>query len=711
MTETPPEAAFPLTLADRWVLREERSRDALGVWHVADDLTLERAVQIFQLRPFGTEGSAERVEWPSDWPANTIRSIFRQEIIKLQRLRIAPMRRIYEVFEEGETIWIAQSLEERRLGTIDDEDFARLLLSTAEGLAPLHQRSRLLLPPAHAWSVSPDGLARFRTPGLTLAWVADAFGFHSQAFNPITSPPELLEPNTRRGPGTDFYLVAASLVRLMTGHEPQEAVDDLRGSLKEAVSRCLDPRLDARPQSAEELRDLLSVHRETSAVRVWKQLDQKRKMLHMLRVEPMACPACSGVLERPEPLDANKCPTCREGDLEKRRLEERVCPSCRVGILQHWEASDKPVWCPECVTGKLEKQKKGLARKLQGWICRDCEALVAQEPPPDWAEINQQVGRAPSGWECDVCTAQFDEMPDGRWRRMTQDSLQDGWTILWPDEWSRVAVGLSPDASEHQCTVCGSSYYKLDRGLTLAESPLAEPPLFVRDHMEQLLTPEAAAQWAVGLHGTDPQLVCGECRTAFLEEEELRLIRSSHPLLRSHIGEAKSLPNWRRTALDLPETGEEENLEADLRAALAEGYRRGQIDLNTRKEELVWDGVGELDLGRRSRPVRLTIFRDHIRYRRAMRQFRVELDEITELKFERESERIVIECENGDTLPFAIEPSEWDIRLPSGSFKVTLSAFDLAARLRRELRGQTKQRSGDGPGRLAAEIRRDPMAD
>ncbi len=714
MTQIQPEAASPTALAGRWALREERSQDTLGVWHVAEDLTLQRTVQLFQLRPIGSEGTPDRMIWPEGWPADVIRSIFRQEIIKLQRLRISAMRRVYEVFEEGETIWIAQSLEDQILPKIGPEELQQILVSTADGLAPLHERSRLLLPPAHAWSVTPDGLARFRTPGLTLAWIADAYGLHTQAFNPITSPPELLEPNTRRSAGTDFYLIAASLLRLMTGTDPHESLKEVSGPLYEALSRCLDPNLDARPQSAEELRELLDSRGDISSVRRWKQLDQKRKMLHMLRVEPMACPSCSGVLERPEPIPEGRCPACTEGEIEQRRLEHRLCPSCRVGILQHWEASDKPIWCPDCQTGRLEIQKKGLARRLQGWICRDCDALVAQDPAPNWAEINQNLGRAASGWECDVCSAQFDEEPDGRWRRMTEDSLHDGWSVLWPDEWSRVAVGLSPDAGDHLCDICGSSYYKTSLGLTLADCPMPEPTSFVREHMEQLLAPEAARQMAVGLQGEEEQLVCAQCRTGFAENEEeggLTLLRSSHPLLRGLIGQTKILPNWRRAALDLPATGEEADLEQDLREALAEGYRAGKIDLNSKKEDLVWEGIGELQMGKRTKQVRLTIFRDHIRYRRAIKQQRIEMDEVSTLRFERETELLIVECENGDTLPFAIEPSEWDIRLPSGSFSLTLTAYDLAVRLRRELRGQTKRKSGGGPAPQAVETRHHPMAD
>ncbi|MCH8978702.1 MAG: serine/threonine protein kinase [Armatimonadetes bacterium] len=712
-------------LDERYAVGRVLGRGGFGLTYAVEDLARGTPAVVKELAPLGSvRGSSDEIEFAGLGPAASqrLRHQFTAEARQLQRVRIPRVPQFRSVFHEHQTAYYAtdyirgaKPLSEfvggqARLEPTFVESLLLLLMETLGGLHDhgiLHRDvkpSNVLLAPSGEPYLVDFGSAR--------QWHADLTAAHAVQFTPGYAPLEQLLEQGRRGPATDLYGLGATTYALLAGYPPTSAVERADGAalvslssvrpdvptrLARAIERLLELHLEDRPQSVAELREILSAdgftREDSNKVR---ELDSKRRRLRQFRYDAMQCPSCGDVLETPTALPVRTCPVCRDGLIRKRRIEEMSCPSCRGGILSKVDNRGPLHYCPSCKRGRMARVGRFRFRKPKEWKCEGCGFVLVESGGgatdadgrvQSWQEWREQSGRQERGVGCDACLAQFDVMPDGRWLRVSQDLLGDGWTRLLPDEWARVAAGLSPDAGNAYCEACESDFFVADGYLTLLTDPVSDPYGFAGNYCGELIAEADLPYFAVGKESGRTGMVCTCCGTEFDSDGEgLTLVRSPHARLRRQLRECYSLEDWHRTAQDLPQAGHEGELAEDIEDALAEAWVLGEVDFDPRDRDLVWRGEaaevkerrGGAVVGRRRK---LVVRSDTISFGGLLRR-RTELVRDVE-RIDVDGDRLRIHLLGEAPWELELDPVTLTFRLESGKDEVEIGAEQLARRLTR----------------------------
>lgn len=172
-------------------------------------------------------------------------------------------------FEEGGSL---RSLIRARKASMTESEIRAIVRALADGLAQMHTRGLI-----HR-DVKPDNII-FRDDGepvlIDFGAAMDLHGATSDEFDvvltPGYAPPEQYDPRGRQGAWTDIYAFGATLYELVSGEPPPSAARGGRQRVPAAIlgagrfstqllimiDKCLEPEIEARPQSLDQFLMLL----------------------------------------------------------------------------------------------------------------------------------------------------------------------------------------------------------------------------------------------------------------------------------------------------------------------------------------------------------------------------------------------------------------------------------------------------------------------
>ena len=683
-------------LADRFELQSVLGRGAFGIVYLANDLSRNDQAVIKELAPDGCHRTAEgHILLPKD-SAHRLRQNFLNEAKLVASIRICGVLTVRTAFSENGTAYFAtdylpnaQTLERmlQEEGRLEVQEAMDILYQAMEVLEAIHDKGLLHrdLKPSNLL-LNERGEATLIDFGAAREWQADSLATHTVLFTPGYAPLEQMAERARRGPATDIYSLCATFYEMATGRKPESATEratgtsltplrdlrpDVEATVAEAIEKGLALKLSDRPQSVEELRNLLSRESVPEGPVGLMELDAKMVRLQKFSFARRQCPACLGVLEEPRPLRKGVCPVCREGSIKARHILRGICPFCRNSPLRR-EHNEHPMrTCPKC-SGWMAVKKKGLLSKETTATCPDCHASFGGDELT--AEARVAVGRSEWLWHCQGCGAQLDEQSDGRLLAKA-GAKKSNLNLLYPEEWDCVASGLEPGSGNAACLHCGADFYVEGNEATLLASDL-DPFGFAKANAGRRLTFEDLRWLAVGKTSPEPGLVCEHCFAEFDREGDyLRLIRASNRRLMKHLNEPNTLGDWHRIAQDLPCIGEEEALRLDLIGQIGRAYAEGEIgfdDSNT----VIWKGPAASG----GASGNLLISNGEIAFGGLIRKRRWPLDALRETVWEDGTVWLTF---RGDPEPIAlaVEPIELTVTLKSGKYGAELTGEHLAVRL------------------------------
>lgn len=700
---TPSPAPLPpgTPLDGRYELGAVLGQGGFGITYEAVLARTRQAVVVKELAPMGSVRDGVLLRFDGIGPAalQRLRAQFDHEGRLLQKLRLPGLVRGEEIFQANGTSYlvmepIAGAMSLERLAKIEGrmgvDAVLDLLDQALETLAELHARQILHrdLKPSNIL-VDEAGAVWLIDLGSAREWVADLTVRHTVLYTPGFAPLEQLSEHARRGPGTDLYGLAATAYFLLTGQTPAAPGEDLVGIrtwrpdvpeiIASAIEAALAMRLEERPASAAEWRQMLFGEPNEMANEDWTVLDAKLAELHSLRPGRMECPSCGDVLVSPKPAKSGTCIVCRKGRIAARALEIDQCPVCRVGILRLIENRAPLVFSPSSPLNRLSWptgitlpwQPKVFRCETSGDSYTETKSGVTREPGGEtriWAEWREVSRRAERIWQCEQCEAQYDEESDGR-RRQVSPEPKD-WVRLFPEEWARVAKGLDPGAGNALCEDCGAEYFYEDTYLTLL-SANRDPFDVLEAEQGRLMTLEQARWVGAGKASGEPGLACAKCHTEFDQmESEWTLVRTGNSALEAMTGQVDTLENWHRHARGLPPVGEETTLENNLDEALAHEFVRGEFSN--------WKSPGSVD-GHKGM---VTISTELIELSTLLKKRKWSLQSIDHAEAT-ESDQVTF-WEGEMAIEVQIEPMVLQLDLKSGRRAITLDAHDLVRRLQTE---------------------------
>lgn len=733
-----------LVLATRYKVSTPEDADGFGASYYAADLRREEEVTLWELFPAGVSRRDNgQIDWTAfgDAHAFRLRHLVLDEARRLSRVRSTGIPRVRDAFTENATAYVvlervsrAESLEEalKERGKLSVSDCTELLRELGETLAGLHRQGALLL------AISPRNvlLRRERRPlllgfGLARSWHRDSFGHSEEADVPLA--PEMLDPMAGRGPETDIFLLCATIFRAFAGIFPPQPelgsdsapmiplrmLDEPTKALAETLSAGLQPALHARPKSIDKLLSLLEPKvRRSVEEESLEEFDERAVRLMSFRFHKRQCPACEGLLEYLRPLKPLGCPVCRDGTIRKRRFEARLCPICRLGALRRIHNAKPIKICPICRSGILAKVRKKLFSKQVDLRCPECEAMFDVrghslillshnqeiEDLSDGVEMSAEAWRMRSGraefvWACDSCEAQFDLRDDGR-RELVQPPRTGRPTLLYPDEWIRVADGLRPGCGGFECEDCRADFDVIGDQVTVLDAPM-DPYEFGARYLNRPIPIEDTRWLGIGKRSHHHGLVCQSCGTEFDKEEGgLRLVQTRHARLSTRPKDVMSREDWHRFAKDLPLANEEGSFEADFDQALVEAYERGEISYRrSRSGDVLWRGratrlVVRKGARRKAGSGWLTVTEHGARFQTLLKPTEYPLEGLTSARSEPGT--LILEHRDfAEPIPFELGVLELKAKLRSGKRKVLIAAENVARRLSREMRRQAARPSPD----------------
>jgi serine/threonine protein kinase len=201
------------------------------------------------------------------------------EALRLQKCIHPNIVKVYELIEEDDELGIVMEY-------VEGENLASgKIFSEAEAILYIHQISDALsLIHSHELlhqDVKPSNIILRKDTsqvilidfGIARQYSLDITKNYTAQWSPFYAPPELYESNTKRGPYTDIYSLAATLYTLLTGKEPESAVSrykhscplkepkEINSQISENVNICILLGLELepyhRPQSVEEWLSIL----------------------------------------------------------------------------------------------------------------------------------------------------------------------------------------------------------------------------------------------------------------------------------------------------------------------------------------------------------------------------------------------------------------------------------------------------------------------
>lgn len=712
-----------LILRDRYAIDRPLGRGGFGITYLAQDLKTESWVAVKELAPAGTTRRADgSVDFTELGPAvaQRLRHQFTHEAQLVARTTAPRVPRLLNSFHEFATGFLvleyiadAITLEQalRRDGRFEADRVEQFIRQLLETLDPIHRHGILhrdIKPSNILWTPKEEPyLIDF---GSARQWHADRTTSQTVLFTPHFAPPEQLSERARRGPGTDLYGLAATAYMLLTGEPPASPMDRVAGvplipvlsvrpdvppGLASAIELALDPQLERRPANAGAFARLLGGTASDSAAQSVHNIDERLHRLARFRFDPRACPATGELLEEPKPLEDGICPVCRRGHIKERRIETKLCPSCRVGILGDVTNANPLKFCPNCHTGNLQYRKPGwFGRSPATLTCCSCEAkyevgpegLTDSEGDTKLEEVRRlESGRPLHVQQCDACQAQYDPQPDRRWRRMTEDRLNDGFTVLYPDEWGRVAAGLDPGCGNAECDACGADFFVDENSVTLLGDAGRDEYGFASRCTGRLIPRDHLPWVGIGKESGQPGLVCLTSGTEFdVEPAGWRLVRSDSDLLSSAVGQVMSPEDWHRFAQGLPAVGQESELESDLTDALLDSFATGELSLDPKNDGLLWRGraVRLHQRNGEATPGKALSFQattDGIEFGGFRKRF-IDLKYVQAVEADEHDLWLTVAGED-EPIGFRLEPMVLSLRLLSGKTSMKVMPFDLARRL------------------------------
>lgn len=647
------------------------------------------------------------MELPSDGPR--LRERFLDEARMVSRLTVDGILPVRDAFSENGTAYFAteylpnsESLDKLLLreGRMSADGALDLFFQLLETLDAVHGKSVLHrdIKPSNIL-VNPSGHAYLIDFGSAREWHADAENTQTVMFTPGYAAPEQLSEKGRRGPATDIYALCATLYHMLVGRTPVSATDriagipllplsdlrpDVEAAVARAVARGLALNYSERPQSVQELRDALQEMEEESAERSLLKLDELLAQVRAFRFEKRACPSCNGLLEESRPLRKGFCPMCHQAPIRKREILDRLCPVCTAGALSPLDNRGPLAICPICAKGRLETRRKTLLSRQLFSHCPTCDATFDHAdggmtdrdgtflPYRRWQE---QSGRSARIWACDGCGAQLDEQSDGRLVQVLPKP-KGPYRALYPDEWARVASGLSPSAGNAYCDGCGSDFYLDQETLTLL-SFIEDPHGYASAYEGRRISLESVPWLAVGKDSPRPGLVCDGCDIEFDREGEfLRLVRSTDRRFTQWIDALKKLEDWHRIGRGLPEIADEEDFAARLDEVLEDAYLLGEIGFEG-NPSLLYKGPAVRDEATGV----LSINETEIVHGGLLRKLRIPIEVVVDAFGEGDILRLRISGRREETT-FKIEPVELVAHLKSGDRALCVDAALLSKRIR-----------------------------
>lgn len=702
--------------ADRFEVREVLGRGGFGIAYLAFDQLRGDLVVVKELAPIGITRSSNGVLRFSDSEGQRLREQFLEEASLLSRLSIPGVPPIRLTFRENGTAYFAtdyvpdsQTLDEviNFQGPLSPRLAVDILLGLLDVLESVHSRQILHrdIKPSNVL-VTARGEVFLIDFGSAREWHADSTTTHTVLYTPGYAPPEQMSQRARRGPATDLYALSATFYAMVTGSPPPSAADraagfrirplsDLCEDLDPIVSRTIEKGLSLayndRPLTVPEFRDLLAGDFEPPVDDSLTALDDTLLRLKKFSYDRRACPSCKGLLIEPRPLKRGACPVCQSGTIRKREIQDRLCPVCRSGVLKLLKNISPLAICPSCCRGALSYQRRSLVSLEQVATCSDCEArfevrsgkLAVMEDGAEFHDLEywrNLSGRSTEIWKCDDCSAQFDTLADSRWAQILPKPTGPH-RRLYPEEWSRVAMGLEPGAGNAQCDACNADFYLEKDKITLLDAH-EDPHGFAEAYLGRLLTLEHVRWLGAGKTSPNPGLLCDECHTEFDKDNQyLRLVATANRRLARHIDQPKVMEDWHRLAQGLPTIHTEENFEAEIESALRVAYRNGKISFDN-ADTILWKGDATKD--GENRPSTLTITQETIIFGKLFRIQRQPTDALVgvwadddEIHFQFSGER--------ERVGYRIEQVELVAHLRSGDQTIVVTARDLAARLTAEL--------------------------
>lgn len=704
----------------RFVIEAPISGDGFCRYYRARDQHTEKPVLLREVAPRG----AKRVGTDLHLPTDLERSVhylrmFMEEASSIGTMGL-PIARTLGTFYEGGTAFDPADLIGKSLEHLPEIPMDRLetgLLELLLAFKRLHEKGRKHL------GVSPRQLhwdARrgfiLYSPRVADAWYRDMYTDEDPEIRRegFWIAPELSHRNAPRGPATDLYALSATIYYFLTGSAPdQESPIHLRAmrpdapyGLAQAVMGCLHDMYDLRVEDAVEYAKLIDTPEPTKQrVGRLRRLDETRGRLLKFRYEPRSCPVTGEVLEYVKPLQPNTCFVCWSGRIGMNLLSPRMCACCRAGIL-HKRSNLEPLrYSPFHEGARLVRASSPiLFWKPKAYRCSQTGELLkvgeegissSKETLPTWDDWRKVSGRSEQVWECDTCKAQFDELQDGRWRIHNCDQTLPE-VEMYPEEWARVAAGDTPGSGNAKCQACGTRYILDQDMVTVLDGESVDPNGFARSYRYQALHIEAARWLAKGKQSFNNGWVCPSSDIEFDETPEgLKLIRTSQSSMGRHIGEVKTMEEWHRIAQGLPAGDAAQELDEEIVRAVRGDFEDGRLPFVRSNESLLWKGhASNVEFNGKTLKRRRWIKADKlsITWSKGLGKASLGLDQIVSAHAD-ENDELVLRLAGGEKARLVIEPVHITVNLTSGPFSTTLTAAQLAGRLRQVLRQNQQTRS------------------
>lgn len=702
---------------NRFQIESPISGDGFCLYYRAIDQHTSKSVLLREVAPRDAKRAGTDILLPTDLERSVhYLRMFMEEASAIGSTGL-PIARTLGTFYEGGTAYDPADLLGQAIEAMPEIPIQQMIPSLYElllGFKRIHQHGRLHL------GVSPRQLHWDKVRGFVLysprvadAWYRDMYTEEDPEIRRegFWISPELSQQDTHRGPASDLFALSATLYYFFTGSAPDtESPIHLRAvrpdvpyGLAEAIMSCLREPYDLRTKDAVEYAKIID-SQEPSATTIGRlrKLDETRDRLLKFRYEPRSCPVTGEVLEHAKQIPANTCFVCWEGRIKLNLLSTRMCACCRAGIL-HRKTNIEPLrYSPFHPGATLKRANSPLVFwRPPVYKCTETgkelkvtdEGISAGERTlHNWEEWRKESGRAEQVWECDTCQAQFDEVADGRWKLFNcNQSLPE--IEMYPEEWARVAAGDTPGSGNAKCLACGTRYILDGDKITVLEGESIDPHGFARSYRYQALHIDAARWLAAGKQSFQNGWVCSNSDIEFDDTPKgLKLIRTSQPELGKHLGEVKSMEEWHRIAQKLPPADKIKDLEEEIVQAIRGDFEDGRLPFAKSNETLLWKGHAlEVEYGgkilKHKRWVKVTNMA--MTWSKGLGKVSLELDRIASARVT-DGNQLILSLTDGESARFVIEPVHITVNLASGPFSTTLTADQLAGRLRHTLRQNRK---------------------
>ncbi len=717
-------------VGSRYRILETIGRGGFSITYLAYDQAQCEKVVLKELAPNGivrhSDGTIQLISDKEE--ADKMIKEFLDEAKRMSRLRVRGVVNVLDAFKENGTAYFSMEYLEEFLPlstvlnnekVLPHEKSLKILINTLMILDEIHNRGFLHrdIKPSNMLIDAEDNVILIDF-GAAREWHADRTVRHTSLFTAGYAPIEQLAESGKRGPATDIYALCATGWEMLTGAPPPSSIDRVGGKtlpllsqyredvplfLEEALKRGLAIKSQDRPQSASEMLSLLQPPPGYAVVHLSPidEMDIKLAELQKLKFSPSECPSCNSAIENVKPLKSGHCAVCRKGKILFRNLDERRCAICRSGVLRERENYPTLRYCPICKFGTLIY--KGLMSKKV--FCKHCNASFIKNGEEmclkafgnhesalinldQWENMDYWLSvsnRSAVVYECETCHAQWDENEDHSWALVyVLDDLfniQEKHKTLKPEEWARVASGLSIECGNAYCSSCDSDYFIDDEYITLLDTQ-QDPFDYFQRYAGKKIHFGKLPYLAVGKTSGNPGLVCHECETEFdFDADYLRLRHTEHHQLRIHLHRALPFEDWHRVARGLPTRGEENSFLENFENVLKREVIEGRIPFDDKNEGLLWVSNARRLVIKNEEfyaisKGELEICEGRLSFGGRFRKWQVPLDAIFESHTEENILSLRVAGEQ-ETIYFEVNPVSIEFELRSGRTTLELTAEDL----------------------------------